>query len=299
MRSLTRRLVAMTRLLPRGNGRALSLLARMLPELQEVAVPLRIWPERVMWVDLREMELQQFFDHGGYPYQTSEDDWCKAVLRPGDVVYDIGANVGYNALVFLYCIGAGGTLHAFEPSRRAFSFLRRNLLESDPVTLVNQAVGARADKVEFSDYAAFNLSSIEGFGSVVTRRFRPVDRYEVDVLCIDSYLAEGNPTPAFVKIDVEGYESRVLEGMSTLMREASPILLFESLGAEELEQNVEVISRLAPGAYRLVRIAHNGRLVALNEQREVTNNFFAIPPWAEERFASPPALSGGSESASP
>ena len=290
MRSLTRCLVAMTRLLPRGSGRALSMLARLLPELQHLPVPHRVWPERQMWVDLREMELQQFYDHGGYSYQIAEDDWCRAVLRPGDIVYDVGANVGYNSLVFLSCIGSRGSLHSFEPSRRAFSFLRRNLLETDPVVLVNKAVGARSGEVEFSDYASFNLSSVAGFGSVVAKRVEPVARYEVEVVCLDDYAREDQKSPDFVKIDVEGYESEVLEGMETILRETSPILLFEALDTDELHRNLDVIGRVAPDRYRFVRIAHDASLVDPEHETRVTNNFFGIPGWAEERFAeAPPA----------
>ena len=153
------------------------------------------------------------------------------------------------------------------------------------MTLVHQAVGQEDGQAEFTDYAAFNLSSIQGFGSTLASRFRPVDHYPVDTCSLDTYRARGNPAPQLVKIDVEGYESHVLEGMPRMMREDSPILLFEALGAEELERNLETLSRLAPETYRLVRIAHHGELVAPEQTEDVTNNFFAIPTWAEERFA--------------
>lgn len=283
---LTAGLLALAQRLPRGASPAVRLLARLNPRLRDYPVPLRFWPQRSLHLDLRSPGSLPLLRHGCFPYQVAEERLAARALRPGDVVYDVGAHIGYLTLVFLQCVGPNGRVHAFEPSATAFAYLQRSVSPADPVELLRQAVGSREGSTVFAECEPLNYSSVDGYGTPLGRG-RTVRHYPVEVVTLDAYHARtGGPPPRFVKIDVEGYEVEVFRGMRRLLAEAQPILLFEAASPSELAANVAAVREVVPDAYRFARVTHDERLVPLEDAAgaEATNNYFAIPEWASERF---------------
>jgi FkbM family methyltransferase len=281
--ALTAGLLAVAQRLPRGARPTIALLARLNPKLRDYTVPMRFFPERRLRLDLRSPDSLTLLRNGCYPYQVAEERLAARLIRPDDVVYDVGANVGYLTLVFLECVGPKGRVHAFEPSARAFGYLRRNVSPTDPVELHCRAVGSREGSIEFAEHGVLAYSSVAGFGTPYSSTLRPARRYPVEVVTLDAYHARtGGPAPRFVKIDVEGYEVEVFRGMRRLLAEAEPILLFEAASAETVAANFAAIREASPHAYRFARIAHDQRLVPL-EDLDATSNYLAIPGWAAER----------------
>jgi FkbM family methyltransferase len=135
----------------------------------------------------------------------------KALCRPGDVVIDVGANVGYMALIAAREVGPTGRVVAIEPSQRSFSLLQVNAARNFPDRIV--AVHAACDETdgtatlfvsEYSDeYNSLRPESVldRGHEEVVPARS----------LC--SLSRELGVTADVVKIDVEGAEWRVLKGL--------------------------------------------------------------------------------------
>jgi hypothetical protein len=66
--------------------------------------------------------LAPLFQRGGYEWRF--ENALKGSIRPGDVVWDVGANVGHYTLKFASWTASGGRIYAFEPSRRNLSRLR-------------------------------------------------------------------------------------------------------------------------------------------------------------------------------
>lgn len=288
---LTAGLLAVAQHLRRGARPAVGLLARMNPRLRDYPVPLRFWPERSLRLDLRSPDSLQLLRHGCYPYQVAEERLAARVLQPGDVVYDVGANIGYLTLTFLHCVGPEGRIHAFEPSAAAFGYLRRNVSPADPVELVCKAVGSREGSTVLVEYHSLALSSVEGFGTPLSRKQTPRRSYPVEIVTLDAYHAgTGGPPPRFVKVDVEGSEADVFRGMQRLLAEAQPILLFEAASSRDLAASIAMVREAVPDAYRFARVAHAERLVALDCAEGATSNYFAIPDWAGERFRDVPLL---------
>jgi len=143
-------------------------------------------------------------------------------LREGDVFVDVGANIGYFTLLASPLVGPRGTVVAVEASPQIFTRLADNLARN------------RVTNVE-----TFNLAIADGDGT--TRLFlgadanlgqsgtvpRPGSRYECDVktTSLDSLLAGIDAGRIrFVKVDVEGAEWPVLQGMRGLLRSGGPDL---------------------------------------------------------------------------
>ena len=122
-------------------------------------------------------------------------------LRRGEVVVDVGSNVGTTALAAAVAVGSAGRVHAIEPHPRTFRFLEDNLELNGArnVRAHNVAVGAAEGVVSFSDGLWDDQNRVvDGRGIQV-----PVRR-------LDEVVSE--PVVDLLKIDVEGYELKVLDG---------------------------------------------------------------------------------------
>lgn len=169
--------------------------------------------------------------YGEWTY--SEITLLSQLVNPGDVVVDVGANIGTHTLSLARQVLPGGFVYSLEPQRLAFEFLNANIvlnnltnvfpihagagdhMDSMLVPMVNPNVQANA--------AAF---SIEGhsFG----------DR--VRIITLDS-LRLGRCT--LIKVDVEGMECQVLEGARQTINNLRPILFLEN---NELEHSQRLLS---------------------------------------------------------
>ncbi len=162
----------------------------------------------------------------------------RALVRPGDVVLDVGANIGLYTR-FLATLGAGEIV-AFEPvesNRRLF--LRNMALGGvESFRCLPIALGDRDEEAEFQiddmQSTSGALDRVTGGAAAEGRRNLGMPPKTARVTCrrLDSLVAEASiPSPDVVKLDVEGAEALVLRGGLTTLRTASPRLLVELHGA--------------------------------------------------------------------
>jgi FkbM family methyltransferase len=138
-------------------------------------------------------------------------------IQPGDVCFDVGAHVGNRVSAWREL---GASVVAVEPQRRMASFLRWYFRRDSAVTVLEKALAANAGQATFlASNATPTLSTLTAsWAEDVQRdpRFRKTrwdERYTVEVETLDSLVARyGRPT--FCKIDVEGGELDVLQGLS-------------------------------------------------------------------------------------
>jgi FkbM family methyltransferase len=147
-------------------------------------------------------------------------------LRVGDAFFDIGANVGFLSIIGARLVGPTGRVYAFEPVVANASCIRRNaaLNGLKNIQVVQKAVGDRTGTAEFM------LAAYSGGGALTTAPSPPdaTVRTSVEIVSLDDLVAAGiTPLPAMVKIDVEGAEMEVLQGMSGVLREHRPVVLCE------------------------------------------------------------------------
>ena len=147
-------------------------------------------------------------------------------LRPGMVVYDIGANVGFTAVLAAKQVGPSGQVICFEPLQNNAEQIRRNAALNDFRTIaVHQfAVGERDGDAEFQ------RSQSPTWGRLVQAGAAPSASgfLKVPMRSLDSLVGnDGLPPPDFIKMDVEGAEVDVLRGAQMLLRQARPVLVIE------------------------------------------------------------------------
>ncbi len=178
-----------------------------------------------------------------------------SLLRPGDVFFDVGANIGFFTLLASRSVGPRGSLYAFEArpdiARAAETNLRRNGVLG---TVLSVAVGDSDGTVPLLIAAHPGGSTIEPSMAVDTVRTLMVEQVSVDSLLSSGLV----PPPNVVKIDVEGAERAVLRGMSDTLKWHQPTLVFELDDADEARlesQYAEIRDQLADSGYRCERLA--------------------------------------------
>jgi FkbM family methyltransferase len=135
----------------------------------------------------------------------------------GSVVFDIGANVGFYALLSSVLVGREGRVYAFEPIPQNLSFLK-NYLEINRISnvqVIETAVAERSGTARFEENANRSMSHISSDGGV-----------EVKVVSLDELTSSGELTPSnYLKIDVEGAELTVLAGAKATIAKSPPTIM--------------------------------------------------------------------------
>jgi FkbM family methyltransferase len=177
----------------------------------------------------------------------------EALARPGIIAYDVGANIGYTAILLARCVGSQGKVIAFEPLPANLERLRANLARNGletRVTVAPFAVGREARSTAFLVHTSGGMGKMEGSAG---RAAAYPDRITVEAIDLDSYVYDrGCPAPSLIKMDIEGGEVLALPGMRGLLRRQRPTLLIEVHGPEAL---LAARQALDEARYRLHRVA--------------------------------------------
>lgn len=159
-------------------------------------------------------------------YERPLQNVVAAELCPGDVFYDIGANIGFFSLIAARRVGAHGHVYAFEPVPGNAAAIARHAYLNGFATIevFPHAVGAQTERAEL------RLAHHIG-GAVLAAVGEPPDlrgRMAVDVVALDDIIARKKlRPPTLVKIDVEGAELNVLSGMRHTLGAAKPKVVYE------------------------------------------------------------------------
>ncbi|MGZ5444087.1 MAG: FkbM family methyltransferase [Thermoanaerobaculia bacterium] len=181
------------------------------------------------------------------------------VFRGGHVL-DVGANVGYTACVFARAISAGFSVHAFEPEQQNFERLNRVIAQH---RLLDRIVPVRAAAGDEDGVSTLRLNpSHPGDHKIVAAP--EGECVAVPILRIDTYVEAENLAPVkFVKIDVQGHELAVSQGMIRLIaREPELEVSFEYSGHESEPVADWYLAR----AFSLHLLRHDGELTPFSRE---------------------------------
>lgn len=149
-------------------------------------------------------------------FEEFETESIQKEIKNGDIVLDIGANIGYYTLIFAKLVGESGRVYAFEPEPNNFALLKKNVEINgyQNVILVQKAVSNKSGKTNLY------LHKISGGGHRIFQAPENSNFIEIDVTSLDDYFKNVNVIIDFMKVDVEGSEVGVIEGMSTLLQKS-------------------------------------------------------------------------------
>ncbi len=169
-------------------------------------------------------------------------------------ILDVGANVGLTSLVMAKGdMAPNGHIYAFEASEAASRIIRDNAALNDlaaRITVVNALIAEQSGlTIDFyGDAASGSASIIPGY----LAHHHPLRKV---ALALDDFVRDAGVTPDLIKIDVEGAELRVIDGLTETLRAARPLAFIElhSWGDLAVSDTADsLIERLVPLGYRLI-----------------------------------------------
>lgn len=166
-------------------------------------------------------------------YEPELQEALREFLRPGMVVYDVGANIGYITLMMAHNVGESGRVFAFEALPENVGRIEKNIAlnQNNNVSVIASAVLDKTAPVRFYVHDSVGMGKAAGSAGRREEHYRA--EMEVQGISLDDFVyLQGNPAPAAVKMDIEGGEVLALPGMLRILHEYHPVLLLELHGPE-------------------------------------------------------------------
>lgn len=188
-------------------------------------------------------------------YEIETTRFFQKHIQKGSVVIDVGANLGYYTRLFSKLVGPTGYVYAFEPDIENYEYLERNVRGISNVRTFNVAV---TDKVGITDF----YHVIGATGIHTTLKVPDSEKRTVPSISLDDFIEKNNIAHvAAVKIDVEGAEPIVFQGMDVLLKQRpSPLIVFEY--TPDVEQGfLEKLQEL----HKLHAISNNGTMTSIQK----------------------------------
>lgn len=277
----------------RGSTGGPMLLARYVPLFH--ALPVALPDRQYVYVDLRDGLSHLLLGSSPWihaPCEPSEQEIMRRVVRPGDVIFDIGAHMGLHTVLLSALTGETGAVHAFEvnPSRR--SSLRETVRHLRNATLHEFGLADRIGRTTLYVPIDQTMASLADW---TKGRVGKVTEVAADVETLDSVLSSRRaPLADFVKCDVEGAEMAVFKGGATLFdREDAPLVLYEADARSaaafglDIAAATRVLRGFARAAYSFLWVRKNAtvREIDLPGGRWQNLNLVAVPAARRDRVS--------------
>lgn len=198
-----------------------------------------LWPNRSSIVEIQGSKMyvnpeglpkgfrntfQAYIVRNGWEELTTE--MFKKVVKKGDIVVDLGANIGYFSLLAARLVGSEGKVYAFEPEPRNYSLLLKNMELNgyDNIVPVPKAVSNVSGTIRF-----FLHSKDTGAHTIYQplhgeREFK--ESIEVQAVALDEFFKDKECPINVIKMDIEGAETAALLGMDRIISENENLKMF-------------------------------------------------------------------------
>ena len=195
------------------------------------------------------------------------------IIKNGEVLVDVGANIGYFTLLMAKLSGPSGKIFSFEPEDKNFEILEKNVKINNYQNIVLEKKGVS----DHNGVNKFFLSS-KNTGMHSLQKIRDDSKeVKIDVIKLDDYFSALDLVKkiSLIKIDVEGAEFQVLNGMQTILKNENLKLLIEFI-PEHLKKHgtnpSDVLKILEDNDFKIYQINENTKQLELKKLEDIMNN---------------------------
>lgn len=156
-------------------------------------------------------------------YEPNQTKIVKKYVHEGDVVIDVGAHVGYYTLLMAQLVGKNGKVYSFEPDPVNFELLKKSVEINgfENVVLIQKAVSDTTEKIKL--FLGDNDSAINRiYDAKLGDAKKSID---VESITIDEYFKENDKLFNFIKIDSEGSEAKIINGMEKFLTKNRKLIM--------------------------------------------------------------------------
>jgi len=193
----------------------------------------------------------------GY-YELLITEIIKKLVKKGDIVMDLGACIGYHALIMSKLVGSGGLVYAFEPEPRNMDLLIKNkkLNNCQNVIAIQKAV-SNQNCISKLYMASQNIGDHRIYDSGEDRQVIDIEVVKINdyfnYLCYDRHID-------FIKMDIQGSEALAVDGMYKIFRDNKKITMITEFQPKGL-----MLSGVEPSAFLNTLLGYKFDLYLINE----------------------------------
>ncbi len=218
-------------------------------------------------------------------------DFFKKFIKKGDLVIDIGANIGDTTVPMALAAGGSGTTLGFDPNPYVYKILKINAsLNNEKQNIVPLLYAITVKEEDF-----YYVSSEASFsnGAISPTKHSPHGRFIYDqkikginlLQLLEERYKEKLGNFSFIKIDTEGYDKEIIKSIFDLIEKYKPTIIAESFGASTNEEKIELYKVIKQHGYEIFYFEDfdiNAKIIKLENSHEITNwkktiNIYALP----------------------
>lgn len=165
-------------------------------------------------------------------HEKTTTELFKKTIKEGDIIADLGANVGYFTLLAAKLTGEKGRVFSFEPEPHNYNYLKKNIEINNynHASAFQKAVSDRngRTKLYICDYdpGHHTINSYSGIDAYSRGRKTEEKKIDIDTITLDSFLEGKTNKVDVIKMDVEGAEMLALSGMDKILKSNKNIKMF-------------------------------------------------------------------------
>jgi FkbM family methyltransferase len=198
--------------------------------------------------------------------------FVRKLIKKGDFIVDIGANLGYYSVTFAELSGKDGHIYSVEPVKPYREVLERNTRKFRNVEIIPYALGTENNKTVTMGIPDGNKYFSHGRTQVMDKEFESKFTFDVTIMNPNQVFSSLKKLD-YIKCDIEGYEGIVIPEMMPVISKFLPVMQIETSG-EAKEKITELLSELGYEVYNLVDF----RLIPERENKEKPyGDIFFIP----------------------
>ena len=160
-------------------------------------------------------------------YKSREDDMIQVIkeeLKPGMTIIDCGSNIGFYPLLESHVLRGNGLIYAIEPDPRNYKILKKNLEICPHSKMINPFKIALSNKNGTTHMYIAKQSNLNKLFASDNKKF--IKRHDIDevidttTITMDDFCKKEKINPDFIRMDIEGFEVEVFQGMQNLFSDA-------------------------------------------------------------------------------
>ena len=162
-------------------------------------------------------------------YEPAVTSVVSRLARPGQVWWDVGANIGWFTLLLSDLVSSSGKVIAFEPGSPSFELLQSAVSYNRRQNVLAHRIALAADVGRATFFVPDDIEQADGGHgrpSLVRQRdIASIVELSVETSTIDHFIKNGTPAPFGIKMDVEGFEAAVLRGGKMMFAQSKPAVI--------------------------------------------------------------------------